>query len=110
MSAASSILRYVQGGGLMFWCPGCDGAHMVLVGEGPGQRWGYNGDPNKPTFTPSILVTYNGSDAGQDRGDGRSAPPAICHSFVTDGMIQFLGDCTHTLAGLTVPLPDWNDR
>ena len=31
----------------------------------------------------------------------------ICHSFVTDGRIQFLGDCTHKLAGQTVDLPDW---
>ena len=26
--------------------------------------------------------------------------------FVTDGKIQFLGDCTHALAGQTVDLPD----
>jgi len=32
---------------------------------------------------------------------------SICHSFVTDGQIQFLGDCTHKLAGRTVPLPAW---
>ena len=29
-----------------------------------------------------------------------------CHSFVTDGRIQFLSDCTHALAGQTVDLPD----
>jgi hypothetical protein len=29
--------------------------------------------------------------------------------FVTDGRIQFLGDCTHALAGQTVDLPDWED-
>ena len=22
-------------------------------------------------------------------------------------MVQFLGDCTHALAGRTLPLPDW---
>ncbi|WP_336974142.1 DUF6527 family protein [Sphingobium aromaticiconvertens] len=103
MSAASSILRNVAGGGLMFWCPGCDGAHRVMVGDGPGPRWGYNGNPEKPTFTPSILVTYNGADA--DRGDGI---PSVCHSFVTDGRIQFLGDCSHALAGLMVDIPDWD--
>lgn len=107
MSALSSILRSVEGGGLMFWCPGCDGAHMVRVGEGLGARWGYNGSPDMPTFTPSILVTYNGPDAGQDRGDGKNAPPAVCHSFVTDGRIQFLADSTHGLAGQTVDIPNW---
>ena len=33
-----------------------------------------------------------------------------CHTFVTDGRIQFLGDCTHALAGQTVDLPDWPVR
>ena len=31
----------------------------------------------------------------------------VCHSFVTDGRIQFLGDCTHSLAGQTVDLPEF---
>lgn len=88
----------------MFWCPGCDGAHSIRHGEGVGPRWGWNGSADKPTFTPSILVTYNGSDAGVD-----GSPPAICHSFVTDGKIQFLGDCTHDLAGQTVDIPAWED-
>lgn len=72
-----------------------------------GQRpsWTWNGDPESPTFEPSILVSYNGSDAGQTDEDGFKAPPAVCHSFVTDGQIRFLGDCTHALAGRTVPLP-----
>jgi len=30
----------------------------------------------------------------------------ICHSFITDGKIQFLSDCTHHLAGQTVDLND----
>lgn len=99
----SSKLRSAEGGHLLFWCPGCDGAHMIRVKQGEGPGWGYNGDPERPTFTPSVLVTYNGSDAG--KGD---APPAVCHSFVTDGRIQFLGDCTHALAGQTVDLPDYD--
>lgn len=31
----------------------------------------------------------------------------VCHSFVTDGNIQFLDDCTHELKGKTVPLEDF---
>lgn len=102
MARLSNRLRSSSDGGILFWCPGCDGAHIVMVGEGQGPRWGYNGDVNAPTFTPSILVTYRGPDAGID-----GAPPAICHSFVTDGRIQFLNDCTHCLAGQTVDLPDY---
>ena len=29
-----------------------------------------------------------------------------CHSFVTDGRIQYLDDCTHELRGQTIDLPD----
>lgn len=104
MSALSPILRSIkwgEGRACGFWCPGCNSAHIITV-EGAGSNWGYNGNPERPTFTPSILVTYNGPDAGID-----DAPPAVCHSFVTDGRIQFLGDCTHRLAGQTVGIPVW---
>lgn len=74
---------------------------MIRHGSGPGPRWGWNGNAERPTFTPSVLVTYDGADAGKDR-----APPARCHTFVTGGQIQFLGDCTHALAGQTVSLPE----
>lgn len=102
MSRLSRLLRSAEGGGLLFRCPGCACAHRVMVGEGAGPRWGFNENPHAPTFTPSVLVTYNGSDAGND-----GAPPAVCHSFVTDGRIEFLSDCTHPLAGQTVDLPDY---
>lgn len=107
MAQISSLLRSVEGGRLMFWCPGCQSAHMVRVADGPGPGWGFNGDHDRPTFTPSVLVTYDGPDAGQVDDEGDRAPPAICHSFVTDGRIQFLGDSTHELAGQTVDLPAW---
>jgi len=116
--AARGILREVEGGGLLFWCPGCDGAHGVNVGAGPGPRWGFNGDYDRPTFTPSVLVRSGHHVPGQEGKDcwctfeertGQKLPDgigcSICHSFVTDGEIQFLGDCTHALAGRTVPLP-----
>jgi len=32
-----------------------------------------------------------------------------CHSFVRDGRIEFLSDCTHALKGQTVDLPDLPD-
>lgn len=107
MSQLSRKLRSVEGGGLMFWCSGCDGAHMVRVGQGSGPRWDFNGDAEHPTFSPSILVRYDGADAGRVQEDGRRAPSMICHSFVREGRIQFLADCTHDLAGFTVELPDW---
>jgi hypothetical protein len=29
-----------------------------------------------------------------------------CHTFITDGRVQFLADCTHELARQTLDLPD----
>jgi len=87
---------------LGFKCPGCERTHYIQHGSDIGPNWDFNGNHEKPTFTPSVLVTYEGADAGRD-----GAPPAVCHSFVTDGRIQFLGDCTHALTGQTVDLPDW---
>lgn len=103
MSLLSNKLRSTTGNGLMFWCPGCDGGHRIAHGEGSGPRWTWNGDVERPTFTPSVRVRYDGPDAGRD-----GAPPTVCHSFVTDGRIQFLSDCTHALAGQTVDLGDWS--
>lgn len=57
-----------------------------------GPSWEYNLNPEKPTLEPSILAT--------------AGPGWVCHSFVRDGRIQFLGDCTHSLAGQTVDLPE----
>lgn len=102
MGALSSKLRSAEGSRLTWWCPGCDGAHQIQYGEGQGPRWGWNGDAERPTFTPSVLVRYDGADA--DTPDGI---PSVCHCFVTDGQIQFLSDCTHSLSGQTVPMPDF---
>jgi hypothetical protein len=100
-----------QAGDLLIWkCPGCKSSHGVRIralsrpGEDDGPGWGWNNDAERPTFTPSVLVTYDGRDAGVD-----GAPPAICHSFIVDGQMQFLADCTHGLAGQTVPIPPWLD-
>lgn len=102
MGLLSPILRNGQDNALTWWCPGCDFAHTIKHGEGPGPRWGWNGNADKPTFSPSVLARYDGADAGRD-----GAPPAICHSFVIDGQMQMLSDCTHALAGQTVPIPPW---
>ena len=122
MNALSKKLRATESGQIVFWCPGCKETHGINIGEGSGARWGYNGDPEKPTFTPSILVT-NGhfcpgraSDAcwctyyADHPDDVVDFKCGICHSFVTDGKIQFLNDCSHELAGQTVDLPDWIDH
>lgn len=82
-----------RGGKLyVFHCPGCGYGHPFEVGS---NGWQWNGSLDKPTFTPSLLVWG-------------TRPEARCHSFVTDGRIQFLADSHHHLAGQTVELPDWH--
>lgn len=82
-----------------FLCPGCaqydePGSRLRATHtfrDGP-DGWTYNGDGDKPTVNPSILLTsYDGHR---------------CHSFIREGRIEFLSDCTHALAGHTVELPE----
>jgi hypothetical protein len=110
--AARGVLRTAEGGRVLFFCPGCKEMHQVQVGDGPGPRWGFNGDFDRPTFTPSVRVgghklvhDKTGKWTGEWERDAAGNPvPSVCHSFIRDGQIQFLSDCTHALAGQTVPL------
>ena len=119
MSALSAILRRIQDGRIAWWCPGCGGPHAIPV-EGAG-AWTWNGKVDAPTFRPSVLTTgFELTRAGEalllkdqadgtSRGDGFTYPrvATVCHSFVTDGKMQFLADCTHALAGQTVAISPW---
>ena len=93
---------------LMFWCPGCDDPHVPIVQRERPERplWTWNGDRDRPTLTPSILCQSDYGTAAE-HGSHPLGGHHVCHSFVTDGRIQFLSDCTHALAGQTVDIPDW---
>jgi hypothetical protein len=109
------VLRTGEGGRLSFRCPGCNEAHAIQVGEGAGPRWGFNGDYDRPTFTPSVLARFTRRLTDDEHrrimaGERLEIPKIVCHSFVTAGQIQFLADSTHALAGQTVPLPAWEER
>ncbi len=98
-------------GQVWFRCPGCQKYHSVAVDEpfSNGARWTWNGSLESPTFTPSVLVRYPANpEAEEEFKEWRTERQ--CHSFVTDGQIQFLGDCTHELAGQTVPLPEMSEK
>jgi hypothetical protein len=104
------LLRTQENGRLAFWCPGCREMHAVT------SAWTFDGNYDRPTFSPSILIrsghycpgarpdecwcTYN----AEHKDDPAPFGCSVCHSFVRDGQIQFLNDCTHELAGQTVPL------
>ena len=101
-----SMLRTVNDHGLeypclMFICPGCaedlgSGLHMLPVNTTVKEpAWSWDGNLEKPTITPSILT---GRDSDK-----------ICHSYLKEGIFQFLEDSTHSLAGTFVEIPDLPD-
>lgn len=77
-----------------FWCPGCGCTHWVpTAGE---RAWQWNGSMELPILSPSILRHGFHEELGHQ---------IICHSFVRNGRIEYLGDCEHELAGTSVDLP-----
>lgn len=99
--------------GWMVDCPACETGHLF------DQRWTFDGDTERPTFAPSMLVRTGHHAPSHKDGDpcwctynaehpGQPAPfvCVVCHSFVEGGLIRFLADCTHALASQSVPLPD----
>lgn len=102
---------------LMFVCPGCNtsytlldgtlhtpsGLHMLAVNSPHHPpSWEFDGNLEAPTLSPSILTRIHPYD---DVGH----PQGVCHSFLRAGVFDFLGDCTHQLAGQQVPLPDLHE-
>lgn len=107
----------------MIFCPGCKCGHGLRVGQKEGS-WEFNGDMEKPTFSPSLLVEhYQYPERDPETKDFKRGPDGkyllgpdkrllggkkiVCHSYIEEGNIRFLDDCTHELAGKTVPLPDF---
>lgn len=94
-------------GQYFFECPGCGELHAVwTTDEGyPHPIWSFNGDIDKPTVRASILVKYPATPEATDEfKEWRTE--RICHSFITDGKIEFLSDCWHSLAGQIVEIPE----
>lgn len=85
--------------GHMIECPACGNGHLFDT-----KRWTFNGDIEKPTFRPSMLVKVNDPASPHYQPQAESS---VCHSYVTDGKIAFGNDCTHAMAGQTVDLPDF---
>lgn len=77
----------------LFWCPGCECCHFLETKPG---GWVWNGDMVKPSASPSLLV--RSQNIGVE---------TRCHFFVRGGQLQFLGDCSHDLAGETVDMVAW---
>lgn len=110
-------LHFMAANLLVFHCPGCKHGHQISV-NGP-NAWSWNGSLTAPTFSPSILIQSGHYIRGHQPGacwcsynaehpdDPSGFSCSCCHSFVADGKIQFLNDCTHEFAGQTVEIPNW---
>ena len=112
MTARAALADAGESKVVIFHCPGCKDNHQATVGT-----WTFNGDLDQPTLSPSLLVRGVQWDPvaypyfakrAERHPDVEVGGRIVCHSFVTDGRIQFLGDCTHVLAGQTVDLPEWS--
>jgi len=77
-------------------CPACNAEHEF------DDRWVFNGDYDKPTFRPSMNWVV--------RNDEGKNLIAKCHSWVTDGKIQFLSDCSHEMKNQTVELTNFTKQ
>lgn len=113
MSTETPVVNRTETGQLTFWCPGCECAHGIWTKDSrnpvTNAAWEFNGDFIRPTISPSVLVrgTRDITDDEHSRimaGEKIDIPDRVCHSFVRDGRIQFLADCTHSLAGKTVDM------
>ncbi len=83
-------LKVLQPNVLIFICPACKIQHFIFVG--PNQRE-WNGSLDNPTVSKVRAVF----DGGATR----------CNFTITDGVISYTSESTHTLAGQSVNLPDW---
>jgi hypothetical protein len=86
---------------LKFILPSDGGIQMLPVilkgSRDNSNAWTWNGDVYNPTLKPSVLV--QGFVPG-------TRQPLRCHTWITDGKAQFLGDCSHDLVNTTVDLKD----
>lgn len=92
----------------VFFCPGCGHRHAYHTKNPEGRPvWQFNGNVESPTFTPSLLNRWGThADPNWKPEPGHTNHSGTCHLYVTNGQIQYLGDCTHDLAGQTVPMQE----
>lgn len=104
----SAVLRSCSHG-FMHRCPACGCSHVAFVRpmRPGGPTWKFDGNVEKPTFSPSLKHTwgryadpsYEGEEFDCDHESG------ICHYSIEAGRLRFYDDCTHEFAGQTVDMP-----
>lgn len=103
------LFRNLESDHIAFWCPGCDEPHVIGVGPN-----GWTWDAASLTVSPSIKVSgvqwERTSNFHKPNHDVEPRSPTCCHSFIRNGVWEFLGDSTHALTGQSTPLVDWTSH
>lgn len=75
-------------------CPGCGSIHYLNVNSPDDKpKWDFFGSLEEPSFYPSLL-SYTPNDIYR------------CHSFITQGKMRFLDDCSHTNKNALLDMPE----
>lgn len=82
----------------LLWCPACGGPHMIPGG----MPW--NGDRNQPSFD----LGFSHADFIFTPGQcGRAQEYRRCAFLIREGLISYLAQSNHAMAGETKKLPHW---
>ena len=107
-----SKIRRLRDGWISFDCPGCSSgcypgtdwtwgeSHAVNIDPARKPCWGYNGDDNRPTLTPSVRSRLHLPDGSVH----------TCHFFVRDGQLHYCADSTHSMAGKIVDMVELTEE
>ncbi len=93
MGQVSMKLRRTEAG-YAHWCPGCNRMHVLP------SSWTFDGNLDAPTYSPSFKHTCVINPAG------RAPFVGTCHYILTAGVLNYCGDCDHSMIGRSVALPD----
>jgi len=122
-----TLIRMIEGKRAGIWCPACGEAHVFDL-----SCWAISGTEDKPKIRPSMLTVIENQGKRpippKDSPDGTPSmmskmgieisilaggklhaeiakdKNARCQYFITDGMIQYCGDCGHVYAGKTIQM------
>jgi hypothetical protein len=78
--------------GWVIMCPACGVLHHLSP------RFYFNDDFGRPSFMPPLrIMTPPDTDGGRSH---------VCHSIITNGVINFKADCTHAMRNKSIVLPE----
>jgi hypothetical protein len=82
-------------GDYLHYCPACRQMHLINTRRKNqnGAQWTFDGNMEKPTFSPSINILKEGGGSQ-------------CHYFIQVGYILYAQDSHHDMKGQTIEMPE----